>query len=951
MPEPASAIVGNFLLGIVGNLVASYSDRQLGKLLDRRINADIQNALHMAWKNACSDILSTYRQSSEFKRLDKGERGQIEHWAKVLTNPSTLDLLFPQLDRGSSPTRSNDIADLDTADAVVVTRHLHRQLEAIPEWNDLLGGLQSALRNNLLGGLIFHFGEVIKRNPKARDGLFHQQLLEIRRTTGKTEAQFEELFDYLRDALGQREEVKQYRSEVLGKLESIDQTTQRTEQKVDELSKKIEQRFPKIVAPPLTIFGPDEGFIGRKQDISNISQALRTGPVDKPAIVLICGMGGVGKTQLARAVVQEIRSTFSGPQLLVSLQGTQSTPIEPIQALRSLLSSLEPTLQLPDNLEALKGLYHHRLKDTHAIIVVDDAYNPAQVRPLIPPPGCALIVTSRQQFSLSNVRPVNLAVLPQDEAETLLLQGCTRIRTDAAPRLAQLCGYLPLALRVSAAMLANDEGRGVEKYIQDLEDERLRLKRLKMVLDPELDVEASLNLSYQALTPELQSVLQQLSVFPASFDRLAASEIVEADDDVQDEMLDNLRVRSLLEQDVATQRYNLHDLIRTFTGGKLAASDGIDARLRYAQFYVEVAAFANNLYKQGHDNVQNGLAVFDLERTNIDTAWMWVRQQELGEMIALLLMYFVDSTAYVGSLRYDNRRERIPQLEAAMKATRYTGRQDAEGVCLGNLGVAYCSLGDAHQAITYHEQHLAIARTIGDRTGEGNALSGLGNAYSVLGDKHKAISFYEQHLIIARDIGDLHAEGHTLCNLGIAYHNLGNMHKAITYFEQALTIVRKIGDHHGEGEALSNLGNVYVVLGNIHKAITYHEQALTIMRKLGDRRGEGNILGNLGIAHHNLGNTHKATAYFEQAINIARTTGDRESEANASWNLGIELTKQGKFEGVADLLQICANYEREIDHPNAEKRSTVIQVLRQAINHREWSDGEGTSGDEHDQEE
>src|SRR5439155_11374835 len=139
-------------------------------------------------------------------------------------------------------------------------------------------------------------------------------------------------------------------------------------------------------------------------------------------------------------------------------------------------------------------------------ILADDARDAAQVGPLLPPPGSALLVTSRNRFNLPGMAALDLEVLPQDEAEALLLKICPRVGESAA-RLAQLCGRLPLALRISAGLLANDRTLSVTRYLERQAGERARLAHLRDPDDPRLSVEASLHLSYDALDTLAQSVL------------------------------------------------------------------------------------------------------------------------------------------------------------------------------------------------------------------------------------------------------------------------------------------------------------------------------------------------------------------------------------------------------------------------------------------------------------
>src|SRR5262249_3863826 len=146
-----------------------------------------------------------------------------------------------------------------------------------------------------------------------------------------------------------------------------------------------------------------------------------------------------------------------------------------------------------DDLAQLQARYQATLEGKRMLILADDAKDIAQVRPLIPPPGCALLVTGRARFTLPGMATCDLEALPEAEAMELLLEICPRIG-EAAARLAQLCGCLPLALRISASVLASDDTLGVARYLKRLDRERLAA--LRDPDEPEADVEASLRLSF-----------------------------------------------------------------------------------------------------------------------------------------------------------------------------------------------------------------------------------------------------------------------------------------------------------------------------------------------------------------------------------------------------------------------------------------------------------------------
>jgi CHAT domain-containing protein len=259
--------------------------------------------------------------------------------------------------------------------------------------------------------------------------------------------------------------------------------------------------------------------------------------------------------------------------------------------------------------------------------------------------------------------------------------------------------------------------------------------------------------------------------------------------------------------------------------------------------------------------------------------------------------------------------------EQALQIYRAIKNRLGEGWALGNLGVAYRSLGNYAKAIEYAQQHLAITREIKNRLGEGTALGNLGIAYSSLGNYAKAIEYAQQSLAIAREIKDRLGEGTALNHLGAAYIYLGNYAKAIEYSQQSLAIAREIKDRRGEGTALGNLGGAYLYLGNYAKAIKYTQRTLAIAREIKDRLGEGTALGNLGAAYFSLGNYAKAIEYTQQRLAIAREIKDRNGEGNALGNLGAAYFSLGNYAKAIEYAQQSLAIAREIKDRQGEGKA------------------------------
>jgi len=680
---------------------------------------------------------------------------------------------------------------------------------------------------------------------------------------------------------------------------------------------------------------PPADFTGRADEIEQLLAALSDGK--RAAISGLSGMGGVGKTALGLAVAQRLCGEFSEAQIFLDLKGT-TDPLAPAEAMRHLLLSFYPTADLRalDDTQLVTA-YRDALHKKKALLFLDNARDAAQVKLLLPPDSCCLLVTSRWHFALPGLNPLRLDVLKPKDAEDFLLELCPRLGA-AAPELAARCGCLPMALRIAASFLTCNEDWTPAEYLARLAEGHKRLEALKSPDDPDLDMAAAFRLSYLCLPEADRKRWRSLGVFPAPFNLQAAQALWELEEVPARELLTKLHNYSLLDvlpSDNSSPlplalsevegleegrggevRYRLHDLLAEYARQEMTPQELDEASLRHSGHFFTVLGNADDLFLKGGKNILTGLSLFDAESAHIYAAQKWTASvMERIKPAAELCNY--TAVPFCLTLRLVPQKQ-LEWLEAALKASRVLLDKMGEGIHLGNLGNASATLGEARRAIEYYKQALVIDHEIGDRHNEGANLSGLGLAYAALGDARRAIEFYEQGLVIAREIGDRRGEGAALGNLGIAYADLGEARRAIKFYEQALVIDREIGDRSGEGNALGNLGSAYAALGDARRAIEFYEQRLVIAREIGDRRGEGNALGNLGIAYADLGEARRAIEFFEQRLVISREIGDRRGEGATFGNLGLAYDDLGDARRAIEFYEQGLVIAREIGDRRGE---------------------------------
>jgi len=676
---------------------------------------------------------------------------------------------------------------------------------------------------------------------------------------------------------------------------------------------------------PYEIPSPPADFTGRDDELQNILNHFDRGRT----IVGLRGMGGIGKTALAFKLSKELTDRYPDGQIFLELKGTDPEPLTPAEAMAHAIHAYNSEALLPEDESELSAVYRNHFHGKHALLLLDNAVDDQQVRPLLLPDTCGVIVTSRENIALQGLIPIDLDVLKPDKAVELLLRVRKPDQLPIAPPLdeeswkeiATLCGFLPLALRAAGSFLANRPDISLVEYIRGLGDECTRLRQIGKE-GTGLYVDASFNLSYNRLPTEIAQVFRMLSVFPADFDSNAEEEICQ---DENHRYLSELLRWNLVEYLEGKGRYRLHDLVRLFAASRLEKDDGEKAlgviKLSHAVHYKNVLSNAETLFLKGEKDLLVGLALFDLERYNIRAGEVWVENAAMqadimnigpNEEEALRLCSIYPLVGINIFLLRLNPSELIRWLESALAAARELNDRGNEGSALGNLGLVYNCISEYRKAIEFHEQHLAIATEIGSESGQGISLVNLGNAYRNLSEYRKSIDYHEQALAIFRGIGDRRGEEAVLGSLGITNYKLGEYRKAVDFLEQALVISQDICDLKGEGNALGNLGNVYYALGEYHKSINFLEKALAIVREIGDRQGEGAAMGCLGLAYNGLGNYRKAIEFHKQQLIITKEVGDRHGEGNALGGLGLAYHLLEEYSKAIEFFEQYLDISRQI---------------------------------------
>jgi hypothetical protein len=358
-------------------------------------------------------------------------------------------------------------------------------------------------------------------------------------------------------------------------------------------------------------------FTGRAAELAELRAAIEKGGIH---ISGLQGQGGIGKTALALKLAAELAPNYPDAQIYLDLRGVSEDPLTAAEAMSHVLRTFHPEAKLPEKEEDLRAQYLSVLHNKRALLLMDNAKDAAQVKPLIPPPGCTLLVTSRQHFTLPGLHARNLETLPPMDAKNLLLRIAPRSDGEAEA-IAKLCGFLPQALRLAASAIAVRVDLEPQDYARQLADEK---KRLELLAGDDESVTASITLSYNLLDSETQKLWRMLAVFPDTFDAPAAAAVWQMEANAAKNTLSRLLQYSMLEWNDSTNRYHLHDLMRAFGSGRLSTDESGIAALRHAKQYLGVLHSAAELYGEGGEALMRGLSLFDLERGNLQAGQSWV---------------------------------------------------------------------------------------------------------------------------------------------------------------------------------------------------------------------------------------------------------------------------------------------------------------------------------------
>lgn len=765
---------------------------------------------------------------------------------------------------------------------------------------------------------------------------------------------------------------------------------------------------PAPAGPPATAHTPPRqlpadvaGFAGRAAHLARLDRLLPEtgGPAHSVVISAIAGTAGVGKTALAVHWAHRVRDQFPDGQLFVDLRGYASgaPALPPIEALARFLAALGmPAERVPTRVDEAAAAYRSLLSDRRVLVVLDNAASPDQVRPLLPGgAGCAVLVTSRDRLdglvARDGAHRLSLDVLSPEDARGLLTGCLGTERAQAEPAalggLADLCGYLPLALRIAAAQLSAHPWCRIADQVARLRRPD-RVAALAVPGDPTGSVSAAFDLSYTRLPDAPRRMFRLLGLVPGpDLTVMAAASLAGTAPARAGQLLRALVAAHLVEEH-APGRYTCHDLLRRYAVDRVEQeeheADRRAARDRLYDFYVRTTdTAADTLFPwrlrlpraeatgpvpvaASFENLVAARRWLDAERANLTAAtqyaaahgrrwWAWTIADDLRYYFWLRTPAAEwAATARAGltaaEAAGDLRAQVAGHLSLAALYSRQARHRDAAGhggtaLTLAHrsdwiegqvaahvtLGTTYARTGDFHQGAAQFRRGIALAEQVGWRHGQAAALTNLGSMYVEMGRLSQAAEHAGRGLAINVGLGTSNGQAINLTNLGAVHYLAGRLDQAGVALHQAQALCQAIGNSSSLCTARRWLAALHLAVGRYHRACRLASSAVALARDKGHSVLEADALVVVAAVHERLGQHRQALDAGQRALELAEPADAVTTPAEARMGLATVHLRIGEREQAHGYAVQALAAAREVGLRLLEAQAlTVLATVRLA---------------------
>ncbi len=650
---------------------------------------------------------------------------------------------------------------------------------------------------------------------------------------------------------------------------------------------------------PAQLPAPAGHFVGRDGELATLHRLLTADSGTRT--VVVCGLGGIGKTALAVHFGHSVRDRFPDGQIFLDLRGDGSpAPMTPAGVLAHALESLGvPAARVPAEPDGQVGLYRSLLRGRRVLIVADNAGTAEQVLPLVPATDTALLlVTARSRLTALATRHA-VGVLPLDaldhpEAVTLLdrLLGDPRVAREPhrAADLVELCGRMPLAVRIAAAKLTLRPRAPIGTLVAELARDN-PLDSLAVEGDAR-SLRAVFASSYRMLTEPAARTFRLLCLHPGPTVTVAlAAALTAMPIGAATRAVDELAAAHLITEESAG-RYRFHDLIRVY-GAEVGEERGATDRL--LDWYRAVVGAANRIVDPGRDRVTPAppaeppfppepaaaLSFLDGERDNLLPIVRYAAEHGYpvhAWQLTYLLTGFFDSRGHWG--------ERIEMCRYGVAAAHRVPDPAAEGLMRSALGVAYSATRRWDEALPEFQQALDLMRSSADLRGEAHVYNNIAVVYAAKRRFDEAIEAYHAALHRHSTLGSKLGVALTLNNIGDSYVRMGRPELGLEHLCRAHALSREVANPRLEAITLGSLGQAYQAQGRYPEAVDHLGRSLALRRRIGDRRTTAETVHNLGLCHLAAGDHTLALQHFTLALAASREIANLDLEALVLHNFG-----------------------------------------------------------------
>ncbi|HEY7146948.1 MAG TPA: tetratricopeptide repeat protein [Streptosporangiaceae bacterium] len=674
---------------------------------------------------------------------------------------------------------------------------------------------------------------------------------------------------------------------------------------------------PDPAGGPMQLPASARRFAGRAAELRDLAGLLDQPPgsAGLPTVIALTGTAGVGKTTLAVHWARMIAGRFPDGQLFANLRGfdLSGVPADPAEVLGGFLEALQvPPAQIPASPAARAGLYRSLTARLAMLVLLDNARDCDQVRPLLPGGGsCLAVVTSRAELPgltvADGAHPVSLDVMSRADAQELLALrlGTARLagEPEAVSELTGLCARLPLALAIAASRAAARPQISLAQLAGQLRDVAARLDSLGTG-EAATSVRAVFSWSYDLLRGPAARLFRLLGVHAGpDISVAAAASLAGLPYADAASLLRELSAAHLIE-DRVPGRYGCHDLLRAYAAGQAAAVDGPErcqaAMTRVLDHYLHTGHAAAHLLYPARELI------------TVPPRRPGARPETLADHAAALAWF----TAEHDTL-----------LAACAQTARE--RMDPHGWQLPWTMMHYLDL-TGHWAELAAVQAAAVgaAERTGDLDGQAHARSDLGRAYVRMSRLDEAGDQLRAALALRERLGGDAARARVHLDISQLAHRRGDLAEALAQARLSLALFRSAGSRAGQARALNNVGWIFAALADYEQAVGHCEQAVALNREIGNRPGEAASLDSLGYAYLRLGRYGEAAACCGLARDLLQALGDRYNRAVALVHLGDAHRGTGRVASAHQAWREALAILDDLQHPDASEITARLNGAR-----------------------